>query len=172
MSGNNLNKTSSQTLPTNSSLMLIGLYNLWVLLFLSAIITVACQQNPGTQTHEGHTDHSSLTMEQVEPGQWVIMDNQKTVLYDVFIYDNGPDYPIEGLIRVVKDGKIGYADASTYALVIEPQFDCAYPFENGQAKVSTSCQSVPDGEHSMWISDHWQYVDKQGHFNISPPGDR
>lgn len=100
------------------------------------------------------------------------MDHQKTVLYNVFIYDNGPDYPAEGLIRVVKDGKIGYADAATYALVIEPQFDCAYPFEHGQAKVSTSCQSIQDGEHKLWTSDHWQYIDKQGHSISSHPGDR
>jgi hypothetical protein len=103
-----------------------------------------------------------LTMEQTAEGKWVIVDNQKTALYDVFIYDNGPDYPAEGLIRVVKNGKIGYADAKTYVLVIEPQFDCAFPFENGKAKVSNQCKTVKDGEYSVWESDAWQYVDKRG----------
>lgn len=103
-----------------------------------------------------------LTMEQTAEGKWVIVDSQKTALYDVFIYDNGPDYPAEGLIRVLKNGKIGYADAKTYVLVIEPQFDCAFPFENGKAKVSNQCKTVKDGEYSVWESDAWQYVDKRG----------
>ncbi len=116
--------------------------------------TIAAPATPATTT--------PLTMEQSADGKWVIMDGQKTALYEVFIYDNGPDYEAEGLIRVVKNGKIGYADAKTYAIVIEPQFDCAYPFENGKAKVSNQCKTVKDGEHSMWESDAWQYVDKEG----------
>lgn len=94
--------------------------------------------------------------------KWVVIDRQEKVLYEVFLYDNGPDYASEGLFRIVKDGKIGYTDASTYAIVISPQFDCAYPFENGKAKVSTNCKTVADGEHRNWTSDEWQYVDKKG----------
>ncbi len=105
-----------------------------------------------------------LTMQQTQNGKWVIMDSKKTVLYDVFIYDNGPDYAAEGLIRVVKNGKIGYADAKTFVLVIEPQFDCAFPFENGKAKVSNQCKSVKVGEYSEWQSDNWKFVDKKGKF--------
>jgi hypothetical protein len=107
---------------------------------------------------------TQLRMQQMQDGKWVIMDERKTVLYDVFIYDNGPDYASEGLIRVVRNGKIGYADAQTYTLVIEPQFDCAFPFENGKAKVSTQCISVKVGEYNEWQSDNWQFVDKKGKF--------
>lgn len=103
-----------------------------------------------------------LKMEQTADGKWAIMDGQKKALYEVFMYDNGPDYPAEGLIRVVNNNKIGYADATTYAIVIEPQFDCAFPFENGKAKVSNQCKTIKDGEHSVWESDSWQYVDKRG----------
>ena len=105
-----------------------------------------------------------LTMTQTTNGKWVIMDSKKTTLYEVFIYDNGPDYASEGLIRVVKNGKIGYADAKTFAIVITPQFDCAFPFENGKAKVSNKCKTIKEGEHSTWTSDEWQYVDKKGKF--------
>jgi hypothetical protein len=94
--------------------------------------------------------------------KWVVVDEQKTVLYDVFLYDNGPDAPADGLYRIVKDGKIGYADASTNAIVIEPQYDCAYPFENGKAKVSTDCKTVKDGEYDVWESEAWQFIDKKG----------
>ncbi len=125
----------------------------------------ACTQGPGEKEKVVNTAAStSLVMEQTTDGKWVILDNNKTTLYEVFLYDNGPDYPSEGLIRVVKNGKIGYADASTYAIVIEPQFDCAYPFENGKAKVSNECQTVKEGEHSSWTSEAWQYVDKKGGF--------
>jgi hypothetical protein len=105
---------------------------------------------------------TKLKMVQTDKGKWVIKDSKKTTLYEVFLYDNGPDYPSEGLIRVVKNGKIGYANAKTYTLVIAPQFDCAFPFENGKAKVSKNCKTVKDGEHSTWTSDAWQYVDKKG----------
>lgn len=138
---------------------------LLMLLFALLFVGVACTQTYSNKKKETKAASStSLTMEQTDGGKWVVMDGKKTVLYDVFIYDNGFDYPSEGLMRVVKNGKIGYADAVTYAIVIEPQFDCAFPFENGKAKVSNRCQTVQDGEYSVWESDNWQYVDKMGNF--------
>lgn len=94
--------------------------------------------------------------------KWVVIDRSEKQLYEVFPYDNGPDYPSEGLFRIVQNGKIGYADAATYAIVIPAQFDCAYPFENGKAKVSNRCKTVVDGEHREWTSDEWQFIDKKG----------
>lgn len=134
---------------------------LWLLIGL-LFTGFACTNNSDnkqTQTSTAPTD--SLTMEQTADGKWVIMDSKKTALYEVFIYDNGPDYPSEELIRVVKDGKIGYADAKTYEIVIEPQFDCAFPFEKGKAKVTNDCKTIKEGEYSVWKSDAWQYVDKE-----------
>ena len=137
-----------------------------LLLLVGLLLTGACTQS--TENKEKQTSAvtitDSLAMEQTSDGKWVIMGSKKTILYEVFIYGNGPDYAADGLIRVVKNGKIGYADAKTYAIVIEPQFDCAYPFENGKAKVSNQCQIVKDGEYSVWKSDTWQYVDKNGNF--------
>ncbi len=140
------------------------------LLLVFILAVTACKQSSADQSNEASTPAAPattatttpLTMEQTADGKWVIMDSQKTALYEVFIFDNGPDYDSEGLIRVMKNGKIGYADAKTYAIVIEPQFDCAFPFENGKAKVSNQCQTVKDGEHSVWESAAWQYVDKTG----------
>lgn len=138
-------------------------YLLPALLLGGLLACVACTPGPGTKTAQGNEAVSTpLTLALTNEGKWAIVDGQGKALYDVFIYDNGPDYPADGLIRVVKNGKIGYADASTYAIVIEPQFDCAFPFENGKAKVSNQCQTTSDGEHSVWTSDSWQYVDKQG----------
>jgi WG containing repeat len=139
------------------------------LILLSFLLAgTACKQAPGDKSKEASnpatTASTLLTMEQTADGKWVILDGKKTTLYEVFIYDNGPDYPADGLIRVVKNGKIGYADARTYTIVIEPQFDCAFPFENGKARVSNQCRTVKDGEYSVWESDAWQVVDKQGKF--------
>ncbi len=94
--------------------------------------------------------------------KWVVIDRQEKVLYEVFPFDNGPDFPSEGLFRMVKNGKIGYADAATFDIVIQPQFDCAFPFENGKARVSNDCQTTTDGEHATWTSDKWQFVDEKG----------
>ena len=137
-----------------------------LLLFAGSLLTgAACTRT--TENKEKQPDDAAsapLSMTQTDDGKWVITDSNKKTLYEVFLYDNGPDYPSDGLIRVVKNGKIGYADANTYTIVIEPQFDCAFPFENGKAKVSNQCQTVKDGEHSVWTSDAWKYVDKQGKF--------
>jgi hypothetical protein len=132
-------------------------------ILLMALITgIACTQNTDNKQKEAKAVAVPLTKEQTNNGKWVLMDDKKTPIYDVFIYDNGPDYPADGLIRVVKNGKIGYADATTFAIVIPPQYDCAFPFENGKAKVTTNCKTVKDGEYNVWESDAWQYVDKTG----------
>lgn len=92
---------------------------------------------------------------------WVLVDEQQQVHYEVFFYDNGPDTPSDGLYRIVKEGKIGYADAITNAIVIAPQYDCAFPFEDGRAKVSNACATVRDGEYEVWESDAWQYINRE-----------
>lgn len=53
-----------------------------------------------------------------------------------YLYDNGPDYLSEGLMRIQdSSGKIGYADEKG-EIVISPQFAFGYPFKNGHAKVT------------------------------------
>ncbi|MCC6725901.1 MAG: WG repeat-containing protein [Saprospiraceae bacterium] len=93
---------------------------------------------------------------------FVGIDRNEKILYQVFQYDNGPDTPSAGLFRVIKDGKIGYADFKTGAIVIPIQYPCAWPFEGGKAKVAVDCKDIDDGEHSRWESEHWFYIDKTG----------
>ncbi len=93
---------------------------------------------------------------------FIAIDRQETVLYDVYPFDNGPDPVADGLFRIQRDGKIGYADAVAGNVVIDPQYTCAYPFENGIAKVSTDCTTEADGEHTTWVSEHWMNIDKTG----------
>lgn len=83
-------------------------------------------------------------------------------MYKVFPFDNGPDYAADGLFRIVTNNKIGYADEATGKVIIKPQFDCAFPFENGVAKVGLNCTTHSDGEHSYWTSNNWFYINKKG----------
>lgn len=82
-------------------------------------------------------------------------------LYEVYVYDNGPDYLQEGLFRILRNEKIGYADA-TGQIMIEPQFACAEPFEDGKARVALDCTLNSDGEHTTMDSDGWFYIDRAG----------
>lgn len=90
------------------------------------------------------------------------IDRTGKELYEVFMFDNGPDYPGDGLFRILQGNKFGYADAATGAIVIPPSFACAYPFADGKAKVSDTCESIADGEHKVWESTAWYYINKQG----------
>jgi len=100
------------------------------------------------------------------------INKREETLYKVFVFDNGPDYPSEGLFRIWRNGKMGYADERTGKIILYPQFTCGFPFENGKAKVSlTSCESVPvdkDGEHHRWETEGWFYIDHTGKKVDSP----
>ena len=92
----------------------------------------------------------------------VLIDKSGKHIYDIFTIDNGPDYTIEGIYRIEKNGKIGYVDSISSKVLIEPKFDCAYPFKDGKAKVSVNCKKVYEGEHYTWESNDWYYIDKKG----------
>lgn len=89
------------------------------------------------------------------------IDRNGKELFEVFWFDNGPDDVSDGLFRIVKDGKIGYADEAG-KIVINPQYDCAESFYNGVARVSTNCTHIKGEEHVLWESDHWETIDKNG----------
>ena len=89
------------------------------------------------------------------------IDRNENRLYEVYWVDNGPDYIKDGLFRIVRDEKIGYANAKG-EIVIQPQFDCAGSFKNGMAKVAYDCTSIKDFEYPVMKSESWFYIDKTG----------
>lgn len=91
----------------------------------------------------------------------IAIDKNENVLYEVYWYDNGPDYLSDGLFRIIKNGEIGYAD-KTGEIIINPQYECAAPFKNGVAKVALKCTLQKDGEHTRMESDEWFYINKKG----------
>ncbi|HSQ86485.1 MAG TPA: WG repeat-containing protein, partial [Desulfobacterales bacterium] len=71
------------------------------------------------------------------------------------------DYIKSGLFRIIRNGKIGYANPEG-KIVIEPRFDCAFPFEGDFARVSDECVTIDDGEHTSWQSESWYLITKNG----------
>ncbi len=103
-----------------------------------------------------------IVMESSETGSELVGINQKGQrLYEVYWFDNGPDYLEEGMFRIRRNGKTGFADA-TGKIAIEPQFGCAYPFSDGKAKVAYECTLTAEGDHTAMQSESWFYIDKQG----------
>lgn len=92
----------------------------------------------------------------------VAINRNKEIIFDAYLFDNGPDYISEGMFRIVRNGKIGFAN-EIGEILIEPKYECAYPFENGKAKVAHDCKTITDDlEHKSWESSHWFYIDKNG----------
>ena len=100
----------------------------------------------------------------VKPGVgWVGINRQEQVLFKAFIFDNGPDYPIEGVMRIVgPTGLLGYADTATGRVVIPPRYEAAFPFDSGRARVGYRCRKEASGEHWAWNCADWQYINHQG----------
>lgn len=102
-------------------------------------------------------ENNSLSMQ----GPYAV-DRDGKILFKMYWFDNGPDYFSDGLVRIVENDLIGYAD-ETGKIVISPQYGCAYPFENGRAQVGYDCDQVwMDDEHWSWATEQWLTIDKQG----------
>ena len=96
-------------------------------------------------------------------GKWVAIDRSQNTLYDIVSYDNGPDYFYEGLVRVKRNGKMGFADKYGQ-IAISCVYDFAWWFVNGEAKVTFDSRQIRDkyDEHTRIESDKWFFIDKNG----------
>lgn len=93
---------------------------------------------------------------------WVRRDGASI---EVPAFDNGPDAFSEGLVRVRRGGRIGFADRH-FRTVVAPRFDFAWPFEKGRALVCVGCapESTAPGkeEHASVSGGSWGYIDRSG----------
>ena len=93
--------------------------------------------------------------------------NKKGTLLPVVIYDNWADNFSEGLVRVPINGKIAYYNKQ-FQEVIKPQYDYAWPFDNGYALVCIGCHTAPlspnnrHEEHRPIVGGKWGYIDRFG----------
>jgi len=93
---------------------------------------------------------------------FIAINRKEQFLYNVFVFDNAPDEAKDGLFRIIKNNKIGYADAKSGKIIIEPIYQAAESFENGVAKVALIATKEQIGEHYIWKSDNWFNIDKTG----------
>ena len=76
-------------------------------------------------------------------------------------FDNGPDPFVEGLVRTIEKGKVGFLDRQLRR-VIAPQWDFAFPFRGGIAVVCNGCRAEPGDEHPKITGGVWGYIDRKG----------
>lgn len=133
------------------------------------IIIPAEMQNvmeiPNGETAEGKLLSFFGCPKNIQPEQhaWgCVFDRKGKYLYQTFAFDNGADYRVEGYQRIVKNGKMGFADRSG-KIVIEPQFDFAAPFNYGYARVCNGCHwEDTDSEHKTVTGGQWEVINFKG----------
>lgn len=104
------------------------------------------------------------------PDRVVGINRKGEVMFDAYLWgDSQLDDLSEGLFRVKRNGKIGYAN-KVGEVVIPCEFECAEHFKNGEAKVSLECEySILDNMEQVEIkSDKWFYINKKGNKITTP----
>jgi hypothetical protein len=96
---------------------------------------------------------------------WMYVNRQgKVIIRGVPIMDNGPDSFHNGLVRVVRGGKYGFANRAGQ-LVVPATYDGARNFENGLAAVCTACENrcvEPECEHHSFVGGEWFHINTKG----------
>ncbi len=119
-----------------------------------------------------HSDSSKINkVVYTDEKGFIAFDKEGNELFQIFSYDNGPDYTSDGLFRIVKKGKIGYTD-ELGNIVINPQFNAALPFQNGMAAFCDGCNESSNGEHKIWEEGNWGFINKKGEIAIPAKYDR
>lgn len=102
----------------------------------------------------------------IEGSKAYLIDSTGVKKFEMFIFDNGPDYFEDGLARFIEKGKMGFFD-ETGKKVIPASFDFVYPFESGYAIACNACRKVYSGEHWRMTGGVWLVIDKKGRQAVS-----
>lgn len=96
---------------------------------------------------------------------WVYLDRSGAVVVEnVMPYDNGPDAFRDGVVRVERGGKCGYADKAGRQ-VSPAMYDGCFPFEGSRGKVCVKCRKECDDkdcEHRSLKGGEWFCLDASG----------
>lgn len=107
-------------------------------------------------------DGSKKGEEQENLSWGYVYDRKGNFLYTPFLYDNGPDYFVEGLRRFVKNGKIGFVDRNG-KIVIEPQHGFATYFNYGYASFCDGCKWEKGQEgYKEAVGEKWGIMNTKG----------
>ena len=88
---------------------------------------------------------------------WYYIDRQGKFIVRPMMYDNGPDYFVEGLSRFIQDGKTGFIDEAGQ-VVVPAVHDFAFPFKDGEAEVGQDCHTLREHEHSIVACKTWAMI--------------
>ena len=95
-------------------------------------------------------------------GRQVGIDRNGSILFDIVLFDNGPDYINEGLMRVKRNGKMGFANEKG-EIVIPCEYDFAKWFVDGYAEVTYQATFYTDLDgHQRVESNNWFTIDRNG----------
>jgi hypothetical protein len=105
----------------------------------------------------------------IEPNKWYKIDVKGKILYQSYFFDNGPDYYVAGLMRVVEKGKIGFANREG-KIVIPAAFEFATSFSYSLpiTIVCKGCQeklplTAQGGcHHSEMVGGKWGMINSKG----------
>ena len=103
------------------------------------------------------------------PGFYAI-DRNENILFRIHTYDNGPDPLNDGLFRIIKNNKTGFANMDGQ-IIIQPQFDFALPFRDSFAVVCVGGRDEKDGEYSMRVGGKWGLINTSGKEILEPAYD-
>jgi hypothetical protein len=107
--------------------------------------------------------HFAYVVEISDDQHWYIaIDRNENILFDLVNVDNlQPDTFHEGLLRVRRDEKVGFANRFGQ-IVIPCIYLAAYNFENGQTEVTLKGTEYHDGERKGFKDTEWFKIDKKG----------
>ena len=95
-------------------------------------------------------------------GRQIAIDKNQNILFDAVVFNNGPEPFVEGLARVIRNGKMGFANKFGQ-VVIPCVYDFAKSFKNGKAEVTyNATEYLNMDKHKKVESDKWFVIDKKG----------
>jgi hypothetical protein len=101
----------------------------------------------------------------------VAINRQEEILYQVFVYDNGPDYPSDGYFRILQDGKMGYADAPTGESESSLNIQLPSHLKINMLLFVSNCDLIEEKDHYYWTNGQWGLIDKNGTMVVEPQYD-
>jgi hypothetical protein len=97
----------------------------------------------------------------------VAINREGKVLFEVVFSDTKPDAVCDGLFRIKKNEKIGFANMQG-EIIIKPQYDEASPFFDGYAAVCFGGKLDNEYEMSKRIGGKWGFINKSGTLIVKP----
>jgi hypothetical protein len=95
-------------------------------------------------------------------GRQIAIDRNQNILFNIVMFDNGPEPFNDGVTRVLRNGKMGYVNKFGQ-IVIPFKYDYVKWFEHGKAEVTFNAKEYLDlDEHKRVESDEWFEIDKKG----------